>query len=174
MYLLLEALQKLGLWWVGLVAPYVCSGTCSVIDSRGHTEKLLAAVLGWKLGFVMAYRNVHLSALLSNARQAEMQLPFVWWLLGPREIAAEILLYSCYIRNAGNYLQTPSLTTLMAIRAWKELIASCSQCRGILTRKKYLFNAIVGDFSKQIVRGDLSWKTSSFLTARWAGTHLQR
>lgn len=60
---------------------------------------------------------VHLPALLSKARRAEAQPPLVQGLLCPREIAAEILLYSRYIRNAGNNLQTPNLTILMAIRA---------------------------------------------------------
>lgn len=33
------------------------------------------------------------------------------------EIAAKILLYSCYLRNAGHDLQTPNLRTAMTIRA---------------------------------------------------------
>lgn len=136
----LGGLAEIGVWQVGVVAQCICAGTCSAVQSHVEVEKLLPARPCRELAFVSVHRDLHLFTLLSNARQAE--LPVSWWLLSPWEIAAEILLYSCHMRNAGNFLRTPSLNILMAIKAWKEMIASCSKGWIGLEKEKPLFSLL--------------------------------
>lgn len=71
----LGGLAEIGVWWVGLVAQCICAGTCSAVQSHGKVEKLLPARPCWELAFVSVHRDLHLSTLPSNARQAKRLLP---------------------------------------------------------------------------------------------------
>lgn len=55
--------------------PSVSVQALTLQYSHVNVEKPLAARPRWELAFVSVHRDLHISTLLSNARQAKRQLP---------------------------------------------------------------------------------------------------